>query len=129
MRDTGPDSIAYDGPLRYRANRARDYTPSHMATGGYGPQHQRFSGGGADFRSFLAEELIPFVERNYRTTGRPTLVGHSYGGLFGTWTAFTEPELFSHYLLVSPSLLYDDRMIFDVEEHFAESHDDHPATI
>lgn len=38
--------IAYDGPLNYRANRTRDYTPSFVATGGYGEEFQKYSGGG-----------------------------------------------------------------------------------
>lgn len=115
--------IAYDGPPRYRENRTRDYTPTHVPTDGYGPEVQRLSGGGPAFRRFIAEELIPWVERTYRVTDERTLVGHSYGGLFGTWTAFTEPGLFDHYVLVSPSLWYDDRMVFDVEEAFAERRD------
>lgn len=119
--------IAYDGPPRYRLHRTRDYTPTHVPVGGYGPEWQRHSGGGPAFRRFLAEELVPFVERTYRTTGERALVGHSYGGLFATWTAFTEPGLFDRYLIVSPSLWYDDRKVFEVEEAWAASRDSLPA--
>lgn len=113
--------IAYDGPLRYRENRTRDYTPTFVPDGGYGPEYQRVSGGSPDFRDFLETELIPFIEREYRVGDERTLVGHSYGGLFGTWVAFTRPDLFSSYLLVSPSLWYDDRMVFGVENGLAGS--------
>ena len=41
------------------------------------------------------------------------LDGHSYGGLFSTWTMLTSPHLFSGYVIVSPSLWYHDRWLFD----------------
>lgn len=107
-------SIAYDGPDRYRLNRTRDYTPHHTPKGGYGPEYQKHSGGGPKFRQFLAEELIPLIDRTYRTTSERTLVGHSYGGLFSTWTMLTT-DLFTGYVIVSPSLWYDDSFIFGVK--------------
>ena len=122
-------AIAYDGPLQYRLNRTRDYTPTHVAEGGYGPEYDKYSGGGPKFRGFLQEELIPFVEANYRVTKERTLVGHSYGGLFGAWVLFTRPEMFSNYILVSPSLWYDNKLMFHVEEEFASRSRALPAKV
>lgn len=116
--------IAYDGPAEYRLNRTRDYTPTRSLIGGYGPEYQKFSGGGEKFRAFIRDELLPFIDANYRTTAERTLVGHSFGGLFGCWVAFTTPELFSNYILVSPSLWYDNRLMFRLEERFAVSRKD-----
>jgi uncharacterized protein len=121
--------IAYDGPLQYRLNRTRDYTPRFIPTGGYGPEYQKHSGGGPAFRAFLAEELLPFVARTYRTAPERTLVGHSYGGLFTSWVAFTTPSLFSHYLIVSPSLWYGGRFMFGLEEAFSKEHRALPAKV
>jgi predicted alpha/beta superfamily hydrolase len=121
--------IAYAGPLRYRLNRTRDYTPTHVPTGGYGPAYQRVSGGGPNFRRFLKEELIPFIEQRYRVRHDRTLVGHSYGGLFASWVAFTDPELFQRYIIVSPSLWYDDHLMFDVEAQYAAGHTRLPTRI
>lgn len=121
--------IGYEEPLRYRENRTRDYTPTHVPTGGYGPEYQRHSGGGPAFRAFLEEELVPFVDRTYRTTDERVLVGHSYGGLFGAWSALTAPALFDHHLLVSPSLWYDDGIVFEVEEAFARSGESPSGTL
>jgi hypothetical protein len=119
--------VAYGGPLRYRLNRTRDYTPSHVprlpADFGYQQEYQKASGGGPAFRRFLAEELVPFVDREYRTVpGDRTLVGHSYGGLFGAWVLVTSPELFTRYLLVSPSLWYDDHLLDRLEPRHASGH-------
>ena len=105
--------IAYDGPAQYRLNRTRDYTPKFSPTGGYGPEYQKVSGGGPKFRAFLEKELIPFVDRSYATLPRERcLVGHSYGGLFAAWMLVTKSVLFDRYVIVSPSLWYDDAWIF-----------------
>jgi predicted alpha/beta superfamily hydrolase len=128
--------IAYAGPLRYRLNRTRDYTPTRVLELGPGlrsqEQHQAqaVSGGAEAFSRFLARELVPFIDREYRTVpGDRTLVGHSYGGLFGAWVLFTSPELFSRYLLVSPSLWYDDHAILGLEERFARTGAALPARV
>lgn len=108
--------IAYGGPDRYRLNRTRDYTPRFVATGGYGPEYQKVSGGGPKFLQFLRDELIPWVEQRFRTLpGERGLVGHSYGGLFANWVLFTAPDTFSRYIIVSPSLWYAERFLFAVE--------------
>jgi uncharacterized protein len=111
--------IAYAGPPQYRVHRTRDYTPTHTLDTEPGTEHQRpyqkHSGGGPKFRDFLRAELLPWVDRTYRTSGERVLVGHSYGGLFGTWMLSTQPDLFSGYVIVSPSLWYDDRLLFGLE--------------
>ncbi|MEE8523862.1 MAG: alpha/beta hydrolase-fold protein [Thermoanaerobaculia bacterium] len=112
--------IANAGPLCYRMNRTRDYTPTHVPTGGYGPEYQMVSGGGPKFRDFLERELIPWVDREYLTVlDDHTLVGHSYGGLFGGWVLVTRPALFQRYILVSPSLWYDNHLVPGLEELYA----------
>lgn len=116
-------AIAYDGPLLYKLNRTRDYTPTFSKTGGYGPEYQKVSGGGPLFLEFITEELIPFIDQTYRTIpGERALSGHSYGGLFSTWVFLTKPELFDHYIVISPSLWYDEEMIFDLEKKAREEH-------
>lgn len=104
--------IAYAGPNQYRLHRTRDYTPIASPDGGYGPEYQKSSGGGAKFLQFLREQLIPMIDRSYRTTEERILVGHSYGGLFTSWVLLTSPDLFRGYIIVSPSLWYRDRWLF-----------------
>ena len=110
-------AVAYDGPLRYRINRTRDYTPTHTLEGGYGREYQKVSGGGRKFLTFLETELIPLIDEEYRTIeGERALVGHSYGGLFASWVFLTRPEMFDRYIVVSPSLWYDGEMMFALEK-------------
>jgi predicted alpha/beta superfamily hydrolase len=114
-------AIAYPGADQdravYRKTRTRDYTPVYAPDGGYGAEYQKVSGGAPKFRAFLAKELIPLIERRYRTTpGDRALVGHSYGGLFATFVLLTEPELFKRYIIVSPSLWYSNRVAFTMAD-------------
>jgi len=58
---------------------------------------------GADLSiKFLREELIPFVEKNYRTNNFRILYGHSIHGLFTMYTLFNYPDLFMAYVAGSP---------------------------
>ena len=116
-RDQAPEttlvSIGYDGQYpdreRYHINRTRDYTPIHVAAGGYGAQAQAVSGGAPAFVRVIEEEILPMVERRYGASGAGrTIVGHSFGALFGAWLLCTHASLFERYLLVSPSLWYGD---------------------
>ncbi|MET0269849.1 MAG: alpha/beta hydrolase-fold protein [Sphingomonas sp.] len=67
------------------------------------------SGGAERFRRFLASEVIPFVERRYRTGARRALMGESLAGLFVVDTLLGQPSLFNDYIAISPSLWWDDR--------------------
>jgi predicted alpha/beta superfamily hydrolase len=63
--------------------------------------------GGEDFRNFIHEELIPFVDARYPTiSGDRTYFGHSGGGYFGLYTMFSRPEVFKNYIVSSPGLVY-----------------------
>jgi predicted alpha/beta superfamily hydrolase len=81
-------------------------------------------GGAVRFRNFIANEVIPFMATNFPITADRTFIGHSYGGLFGSYVLLTEPELFRRYVIVSPSLWYGDRLIFNVERQTARARRD-----
>jgi tetratricopeptide (TPR) repeat protein len=68
-------------------------------------------GGGANnFRRFLSTELIPSIDRAFRTDGFRILSGHSAGGQFALYVLTSEPALFRAYFALSPSLDWDDRL-------------------
>ncbi|WP_226702422.1 alpha/beta hydrolase [Microbulbifer elongatus] len=99
-------------------SRVRDLTPERDAS-----WVKYTTGGAPDYLQFIQQELIPFVEDNYRADpARRILSGHSLGGSFGAWVLLTQPELFSSYILTSPSLWYKDDLIFDFEEEYAKQH-------
>ncbi|HMQ76014.1 MAG TPA: alpha/beta hydrolase-fold protein [Flavobacteriales bacterium] len=72
------------------------------------------TGGSAVFMGFLDREVIPFVEANYHTSPERTLIGQSLGGLFATEVLLRRPWLFQHYIIVSPSLWWDNGSTLDI---------------
>ena len=68
---------------------------------------------GADrFLRFLQQELIPWVDKEYRTERFRTLVGHSRGGQFAFYTLLNQPDAFNGYIAISPALWINDAAIF-----------------
>ncbi|MBE0644176.1 MAG: tetratricopeptide repeat protein [Bacteroidetes bacterium] len=84
--------------------RIRDFTQTDW------PSHWIGGGGAKNFREFLSRELIPRIERDFRTNGFRILSGHSAGGQFVLYALSSEPALFDAYIALSPSLDWDDRL-------------------
>lgn len=112
--------------------RTRDLTPSecnwyenqYKASAPEAPEHAG-EGEAAKFLQFIREELMPFINTNYRTLPEDNaLVGYSFGGLFGLYTLFNQPDMFKRYLICSPSVWWDNEMIIQLEKNFAASNDD-----
>ncbi len=78
------------------------------------------SGGANQFIGVLKNEIIPFVEKNYKVNQDRGIAGHSLSGLFAAYCLLHEPRLFSRYGINSPSLWWDDLKIFGIEKSFAE---------
>jgi predicted alpha/beta superfamily hydrolase len=77
------------------------------------------TGGAPKYLEFIEHEVFAFIETNYRIDiNQRILSGHSLGGSFGAWVLLTKPELFSSYILTSPSFWYKNDWIFDVEEKY-----------
>lgn len=65
-------------------------------------------GGSAQFRAFIADELIPRIEAAYPASGRRGLIGESLAGLFVLETLSASPELFDTWIALDPSLWWND---------------------
>ena len=59
----------------------------------------------------MENELVPYIESHYSTDTVKTIVGQSLGGLFATEILFEKPEMFTNYLIVSPSLWWDNESL------------------
>jgi len=79
------------------------------------------SGKSERFIAFLENELRPFIDSMYRTTGIKTIIGQSLGGLLATEILFKKPELFDNYIIVSPSLWWDDEKLLEKKMAFSDS--------
>jgi hypothetical protein len=76
---------------------------------------------GADLSiAFLKEEVIPLIERTYRTNALRLLYGHSVAGLFTMYSMFNYPDLFAGYLAGSPWFQNDDQYWLKNIERFAK---------
>lgn len=82
-------------------DRKRDFT--YPTTNAKDKEDFPTTGGSAAFISFLEKELHPYVTQTYRVTEERTLIGQSLGGLLATEILWTQPSLFSNYIIVSPS--------------------------
>lgn len=114
-------------------SRARDYTPTpHGGKDAKSdmPGRAPIYGEAEAYRQFIANEVFPFVAKNYRVDmTHKTFSGHSYGGLLGVHMLLTEPSMFERYIISSPSLWFDDKVMLARERDYAQTHADMPADV
>jgi len=117
-------AVGEDGTM----SRRRDYTPT--AGGPTDAPPGTVYGGGTAYESYLRRQVIPFIAGRYRTDeGSRYFLGHSLGGLLGAQILFSDPGMFRGYILGSPSLWFDHRVIFRSERAYALHHHDLPASV
>ena len=93
-------------------DRTRDMTPAPVA--GFTIPPEAATAGGADrFLSFIADELLPHLDRGYRTAPMRVLVGHSLGGLFALHALAKRPGLFTGYVVMEPAVWWNDQRELD----------------
>jgi uncharacterized protein len=63
------------------------------------------------FIAFIEKELQPYIEKKYKTNTSKTIIGHSLGGLLATEILFSKPYMFNKYIILSPSIWWDDGSI------------------
>lgn len=89
--------------------RGRDLTGFSKAE--YDKQFCPVTDGAKDFRAFIAKELMPEINKRYRTTNRSGIIGESLSGLFVMETFFTTPEIFDFYIAMDPSLWWNNQYL------------------
>lgn len=119
-------SFVADSMSEYLRQRARWFTPTPYVppevTGVKGLRGDE-TGQALVLRDMLRDQVLPDIEARFGT-GERWLVGHSFSGLFGLRVLFDSPELFSRWLLMSPSIWWDGRSILDFEAAYADAHSD-----
>ncbi len=104
--------------IGYGKDRSIDYTPTKISSE---------TGGAPEFLNFIETQLIPEMEAQFGVdTARSSrvILGHSYGGLFGANAFCVNNELFGNYILLSPSLWFDDLISLQIEEDYREQNKD-----
>jgi uncharacterized protein len=63
------------------------------------------------FIAFIEKELQPYIQRKYKVSTAKTIIGQSLGGLLSTEILAKKPHLFDTYIIVSPSLWWDNQSL------------------
>ncbi|MEO5867568.1 MAG: alpha/beta hydrolase-fold protein [Sphingomonas sp.] len=71
------------------------------------------SGGSAAYLRFLRDDLKPWVDARYRTSGRTAIIGESLAGLFVLHALLDRPDSFDDYIAISPSLWWNGGHVID----------------
>ncbi len=118
-------------------DREFDYTPPLTAADSEYFKGKPFPmplvGGAPQFLRVLKEEIIPLIDSSYRTSSDRGIEGISLAGLFVAYAMLEEPELFTRYAMVSPSLWYpwgrEKGIILAREPEFAKQHPTFQKTV
>lgn len=96
------------------ASRYADFTPSSLPEADTQwekmmniPEGKLKSGGADLFLNTLQKDLIPFIDKTYKTTNQQGISGHSLGGLFAGYCLIKRPDLFKYYGINSPSFWWN----------------------
>lgn len=95
-------------------DRNRDYTPTKYLTnlnGSSAVENHKTSGGSKKFLQFIEQELLPKIERNYRTNTFKTLVGISHGGLLVGSAFLSKETSFNGFVSMDPSFWWDNQQV------------------
>ncbi len=72
------------------------------------------TGSSSKFMAFIEKELQPFIQKKYKTNTSKTIIGQSLGGLFASEVLIKKPYLFDNYMIVSPSLWWDNESLLAI---------------
>lgn len=78
------------------------------------------TGGSAKFMAFIEKELQPFIEKTYKCNGDKMLIGQSLGGLVANEILLVKPQLFNKYVIVSPSLWWNNGSLLKANSSILE---------
>ena len=67
------------------------------------------------FIAFIEKELQPFIENRYKVNVSKTIIGESLGGLLATEILLKKPALFNKYIIVSPSIWWDNGSLLSLQ--------------
>jgi len=103
----------------YHSLRRRDFiTPYINEENGSLVSNDNNYGQAEKFYLFLKQELIPYIEKNYKVNSSKTLIGHSLGGLLVFYCMFKKERLFTNFVALSPALWINHENIYDFERNY-----------
>lgn len=114
-------------------NRAYDYTPSSDSLNdkrsekqwGF-PKGSLKSGGASKFLECIKTEIVPFVDKHYKTNTDRGISGNSLGGLFTAYCFINSDGYFTRFGINSPSLWWNkdevlNQAVLEFEDKFTNN--------
>jgi len=74
------------------------------------------TGGSDNFISFISDELIPYLEENYRVSDYRIIFGQSNTGMFSIYTLLSNPDLFDAYIAASPAVGQGNNFMYGITD-------------
>ncbi|HFS66598.1 MAG TPA: alpha/beta hydrolase [Flavobacteriia bacterium] len=74
-------------------------------------QYCPLTDGAKNFRAFITEELMPEINKKYRTSTEKGIIGESLAGLFVMETFMQNSETFDFYIAIDPSIWWNDHYL------------------
>ena len=118
-------------------NRLYDYTPT-ANTARERALEERWgfaagaliSGGATEFLKSLKTEIIPFIDKQYKTNADRGISGHSQGGLFAAYCFINSDGYFTRFGINSPAFYWDNEKVLNqaVSQFTLNKSFDMPAT-
>lgn len=106
MRDKNPPMIVVNILF---TNYRRDIFPVQL-------QRVPGTGGSDNFIKFISDELIPYLEENYRVSDYRMIFGQSNTGMFSIYALLAHPELFDVCIAASPSVGHGDNFMYQLTD-------------
>ncbi len=120
----------------WMANRFNDFTPSSIPQADSTwskifnlPYGKLISGGASLFFKTIQKDIIPFIDKQYKTNSSRALFGHSLGGLFVGYCFLSKPDLFQKYSMNSPSFWWNNGEMLSLENSFIKQNSSVPASL
>ncbi|MEO2281982.1 alpha/beta hydrolase [Pseudoalteromonas pernae] len=99
-------AIGYSNEAKGVASRVRDYTPTKD------PSWKLETGEAGAHARFIREKIFTYVANHYRVDqSQRFYMGHSLAGLFGAYMALHQPDMFTGYVISSPSVWFNNNSV------------------
>lgn len=99
-------------------DRVKDLTPTNSLLNFDSKIDSKYktSGGSEQFLNFIQQELMPYMEANYKISPFKIFAGHSFGGLTAIYCMLMRPDMFDAYIAISPSLWFGNKHVLRLAE-------------
>lgn len=108
-------------------DRRRDFT--YPTTIQKDKERFKTAGKSDKFIGFIEKELQPYIEKNYQVNASKTIIGQSLGGLLATEILLRKPTLFNQYIIISPSIWWDNGSLLNLNSAVLQENFSQPTKV